>query len=66
MIVIAGLFFYLLPSVIAWICFILIYRRLGELEKKINEFSGKTDARLDYDDWKTGFKLGELEELPST
>ncbi|HLN97067.1 MAG TPA: hypothetical protein VK208_01155 [Pyrinomonadaceae bacterium] len=66
MIVVAGLFFYLLPSVVAWICFILIYRRLGELEKKINEFSGKTEAGLDYDDWKTGFKPGEPEEPPSS
>jgi hypothetical protein len=52
--------------VVAWICFILIYRRLGELEKKINEFSGKTEAGLDYDDWKTGFKPGEPEEPPSS
>jgi hypothetical protein len=66
LIVIAGLFFYLLPSVIAWICFILIYRRLGELEKKINEFSGKTAAGLNYDDWKMGFKPDEPEESPSS
>ncbi|HEX7228957.1 MAG TPA: hypothetical protein VF452_01080 [Candidatus Binatia bacterium] len=61
-----GLFFYLLPSVIAWICFILIYRRLGELEKKINELSGKTAAGLNYDDWKTGFKPDDTEEPPNS
>lgn len=59
LIVIAGLFFYLLPSAI---CFILIYRRLGELEKKINGLSGKTEAGSNYDDWETGFKPGEPEE----
>ena len=61
MIVIAGLVFYLLPSAIAWICFILIYRRLGELERKFNQFSGKTAVGLNYDDWKTGFNPGEPE-----